>query len=310
MKTRIQPPFEMVRARRPGMAAFTMVEVAISLGVVAIALVAIIGVLPTGLKVQRENREDTIMNQDGMWWVEALRQGRDVTNRFNPVASRSPDALDSLKILTNHVVAVAVSNLVDGSTVYVNPALVGQGERLLPFGRVRQPFVERRILTNGVQILGLLGRPRYEVRNGQQVTNYVAALVRSMSGPASDLGSVGRELALTYVLTSEVTPMGNYPSSWLDFQAPGLTAEEILVRSNRFMVALNQGVNFSELRLTMSGPVYEWRRDNEARWASFRDPKVFRAVLTGRLFSYTVDERDPAFIVSYLLPGGYRRVTP
>jgi hypothetical protein len=44
--------------------AFTMVEIAISLAVIGFALVAIIGVLPRGLRVQRENREETIINQD------------------------------------------------------------------------------------------------------------------------------------------------------------------------------------------------------------------------------------------------------
>jgi len=52
-----------------------MVEIAIALGVVAFALVAIIGVLPTGLTVQKQNREETIINQDGTLWLEAIRGG-------------------------------------------------------------------------------------------------------------------------------------------------------------------------------------------------------------------------------------------
>src|SRR6266576_4009186 len=60
---------------RRGLAAFTMVEIAISLGVIAIALVAILGVLPTGVRVQRDNREDTILNQEGEFWLEAIRSG-------------------------------------------------------------------------------------------------------------------------------------------------------------------------------------------------------------------------------------------
>src|SRR6185503_19757012 len=50
-----------VQPFKPALAAFTMVEIAISLGVIAIALVAILGVLPTGVRVQRDNREDTIL---------------------------------------------------------------------------------------------------------------------------------------------------------------------------------------------------------------------------------------------------------
>ena len=37
-----------------------MVEIAICLAVIAFALVAIIGILPAGLQVQKENREDTL----------------------------------------------------------------------------------------------------------------------------------------------------------------------------------------------------------------------------------------------------------
>jgi Tfp pilus assembly protein PilV len=292
---------------RRGLVAFTMVEVAIALGVIAIALVAIIGVMPTGLQVQRENRQDTMLNQDGWLLVEVLRGGRDVADRQSPVASMAPDWLDSLRYLTNHVLAVTVTNAVDGAILYVNPALVDG--RLLPFGRLREPYQTRPILTNGLHIVGLLGRPRLEVRNGATVTNYVAALMRSISGPATDQGTVGRELALTYVVTSELTPLGNFPASWLDYSTPGLSPEEVLVRSNRFLAALNQGANFFELRLSLAGPAHERRRDNETRWESFRDPKVFRTVVTGRNFAYPVMD-DQRFVVSYVLPGGFRRVTP
>lgn len=63
--------------RNVGERAFTMVEIAISLAVVAFALVAILGVLPTGLQVQRDNREETIINSDGAYILEAIRSGND-----------------------------------------------------------------------------------------------------------------------------------------------------------------------------------------------------------------------------------------
>ena len=55
--------------------AFTMVEVAISLAIIGIALVAIIGVLPLGMNVQRDNREATVINQDATVFIEAIRNG-------------------------------------------------------------------------------------------------------------------------------------------------------------------------------------------------------------------------------------------
>ena len=52
-----------------------MVEIAICLGVIGFALVAIIGILPLGLNVQKDNREDTIIGQDGAFFMEAIRSG-------------------------------------------------------------------------------------------------------------------------------------------------------------------------------------------------------------------------------------------
>jgi prepilin-type N-terminal cleavage/methylation domain-containing protein len=64
--------------------AFTLVEVAISLAIIGIALVAIIGVLPFGMNAQRDNRERTVINQDATIFMEAIRNGArgadDLTN--------------------------------------------------------------------------------------------------------------------------------------------------------------------------------------------------------------------------------------
>ena len=62
-------------------AGFTMAEIAISLGVIAFALIAIIGILPAGLQTQRDNREETIVVEDARVLIEAIRNGgRDVTS--------------------------------------------------------------------------------------------------------------------------------------------------------------------------------------------------------------------------------------
>src|SRR3954465_8618944 len=54
---------------------FTMIEIAIAVAIIAFALVAIIGVLPAGLQVQKENREDTLLAQEGTYFMEAIRGG-------------------------------------------------------------------------------------------------------------------------------------------------------------------------------------------------------------------------------------------
>ena len=74
MKTRAEKfPCAGHRARRQ--AGFTMAEIAISLGVIAFALIAIVGILPSGLNVQRDNREETIVNQDARLLLAAIRSG-------------------------------------------------------------------------------------------------------------------------------------------------------------------------------------------------------------------------------------------
>lgn len=61
--------------RRRHQSAFTMVEIALCIGIIGFALVAIIGVLPTGLRVQKDNRDDTVLGQDATVFMEAIRGG-------------------------------------------------------------------------------------------------------------------------------------------------------------------------------------------------------------------------------------------
>ena len=76
------PPPSTFATRRSS--AFTMIEIAISLAVIGFALVAIIGILPTGMQVQKDNRQETIINQDATYLIEAIRGGArgldDLTN--------------------------------------------------------------------------------------------------------------------------------------------------------------------------------------------------------------------------------------
>ena len=65
-------------SHRPGSTrqdAFTMVEIAIAVAVIAFAMVAIVGLLPLGMETQRDNRQDTIINHDGAYLLEAIRGG-------------------------------------------------------------------------------------------------------------------------------------------------------------------------------------------------------------------------------------------
>src|SRR5947208_2537825 len=130
---------------RQSESAFTMVEIAISLAIIAFALVAIIGVLPLGLDVQKENRQETIINQDAGYLMDAIRNGA-----------------RGLDDLTNYV--LGISNY---WTLYdTNPIPWDAGPR----GVDRYDFVSSQItslpgppqfpLTNGYRIVGLLSTPK------------------------------------------------------------------------------------------------------------------------------------------------------
>jgi type II secretory pathway pseudopilin PulG len=91
---------------------FTMIEIAISLAIIAFALIAIIGVLPIGLRVQRDNREETIINQDAVYLMDAIRSGA-----------------RGLDDLTNYVDRIDVTNNVTKRSFYladfgVNPQMI------------------------------------------------------------------------------------------------------------------------------------------------------------------------------------------
>src|SRR5689334_10157388 len=73
MNTRASVRGSSARMRHSG--GFTMAEIAIALGVIAFALIAIIGILPTGLQTQRDNREETVVNQDARLLIEAIKNG-------------------------------------------------------------------------------------------------------------------------------------------------------------------------------------------------------------------------------------------
>src|ERR1017187_1732123 len=124
---------------------FTMVEIAISLAVIGIALVAIIGVLPIGMNTQRDNREETIINQDATVFIEAIRGGArgldDLTNYVYAITNYWT------KINPNRSVAASGMNGYSyGSVSITSPALANYSSAPI---------------TNGANIIGLLSTPEF-----------------------------------------------------------------------------------------------------------------------------------------------------
>jgi type II secretory pathway pseudopilin PulG len=242
-----------------GLAAFTMVEIALSLGIIAIALVAIIGVMPTGLQVQRNNREDTILTRDGQYFLEAIRSGS--------VGSSE---------LTNYVLAITYSNSLGNVVVHTNS----------PTGQVRGNH--QNTLTNSQAIISLLSTPRYFTdARGNTVTNYIRALVRSVTSTAEEQSNRWRSpevneflpYGFVYLLSPEVVPLNILPPILTNWTVAGLSPAETQVLSNNWLRARNQATNFSELRLTLQGPVFQRGPGFEVAGR----PRHFRTLVSGQL---------------------------
>jgi len=230
-----------LEAGRRRVAAFTMVEIALSLAVIAFALVAIIGVLPTGLRAQKDNREDTILNQDGLLLLEAIR-------------SQSLH----LDYLTNYFDLITVSNNRGGVIVSTN----GMGGTL----------------TNGQMIMELLSVPKYVTEpDGRILTNHVTAHVRAISGSAARPPRTEKEFAFAYRLKSEIIPLVTIAPEFTNFLASGLSPAEVTSRSNLWRLARHQQENFNEVRLTLQGPLIRRGQNLEVTGT----PRTFRTLFSG-----------------------------
>jgi hypothetical protein len=196
-------------------AAFTMLEIAIALAVIAFALVAIIGVLPTGLNVQKDNREDTISNFEGPYVMELIRHG-----------ARGDDLL-----MGKHV-------------EFINVIVSDNADATLPHRKIEEGRPGRSDLA-----IGLLSLPKYSRYKGGYVVRVEAGMV-AMSGMASELsGSARGEMGFKYLLISEVIPFP-VPLTNLDLGlAEPFTDDERLIRASSLQT------NLHELRLTMRWPV-------------------------------------------------------
>src|ERR1035438_10853388 len=163
------------RVTRPsGKSGFTMVEIAISLAVIGFALGAIIGVLPIGMNKQRDNREETIINQDATVFIEAIRGGA-----------------RGLDDLTNYVYAITNYWYSTNAITHATSAGVN-GYNYSSFVIAPAYYTSGSPITNGFRIIGLLSTPEFTDSIGNPTNNFfmggysnhVVAYVHSISGPA------------------------------------------------------------------------------------------------------------------------------
>jgi type II secretory pathway pseudopilin PulG len=252
---------------RPGpAAAFTMVEIAICLAIVAFAMVVIMGVLPAGMQVQKSNREDTVINLEGQYILESIRSG----SRGTPELLQAIDWImitNSLNLPTNSL----------------------QKQLLYKQSNVPPDFNTNNIWA----LIGLLSTPKYQLDpNGSVITNTVLAKFRSFNGSAAERDVSLRDFTFSYLLSAEIVPFPMMSTNWLgntNFLEAGLAPAEVPARSNAWQTTMFQqrrANNLYDLRLTLRWPV----RPNGT---AGNNQQVFRTLVSGELHTIWIPRNTP-----------------
>ena len=284
------------RQSRATLAGFTMVELALCIAVVSIAMVAIIGVLPLGMNVQKQNREDTIINQEAQILLEALRtassSGAPITNIYGdslPLADRLWTFSNAADYLTNFVDFVAVTN-VFGKSYWRGPNyLKATG------GDSADP--SRAPLMDGHMFLNALLTPLVETNSGRLVTNLVFAQMRPITSPVSE-----------YPVSLD-QKAGPPPDRYDDVFRYIVTAE--VVRSVPLGAQLYQDLEYEQLRqltnhlfevrLTFEWPVTALNPDvheNNVRPSVGQNRRTFRTLLSGNLETKVLRDSRNRFVAA------------
>ena len=290
MKQLHTPSSRLARAR-----AFTIIEIAICLGIIGFALVAIIAVLPRGLDVQKRNREETIIGQDADVWMSAIRSG----------AQGYDD-------LTNYVICItnfwtkydANFNVIGGPGYdYYTPT---HSERTS-----YNPKVNDFLLTNGMHIIGLLSMPKRvpNYMNPPYQSNYVVAYVRAFSGPVVDkvpqTNSVILSDAFTYRMIVENFPYAPVDTNSFCVDCPaavGLSSAQLADRTNLSHAIFALQTNANDFRLRFRWPVLPNGQIPNYGLATFRS-------MAGGALLLTNDVNIPDQPLYFVQPSSYAQVT-
>jgi type II secretory pathway pseudopilin PulG len=252
--------------------AFTMIEIAISLAIIAFALVAIIGILPAGMSVQKDNRQETIVNQDASLFLNAMRNGA-----------------RGLDDLTNYV--IGITNFVDTYNT-TRPARPARHVYTYTYQDSRRDGALTPVqypLRNGSIIIGLLTTPKIIATQGLFNSNHVVAAVRSISGPASEKPPQRDEtihgLGMNYKLIVEVSNgyeggPGYVPALTNIYIPPpppsGASSNVLAAYTNYLRYALTYSANVYDVRLTFRWPLLPNGETGPSRQA-------FRTIVSGPL---------------------------
>lgn len=200
-------------AVRGGRRAFTLVEIAICLGIIGIALVAIIGILPAGLHTQQDSRQETVVSQDASMLFEAVRNG----------THGADDLTNYVYLITNTVTLFGANSNVIRTDIY------GYTYNGSTFNGTAGNFG----ITNGGLIVGLLSTPQFWTNDPANFahkiylpnvyaggySNHLVVYVRSMSGLISDKPPQNNDILISDAFAYRVyvvnAPMNlQIPAAW------------------------------------------------------------------------------------------------
>jgi type II secretory pathway pseudopilin PulG len=259
---RVTDPRSLRRTAR-SLAAFTMIEIALALGVIGFALVAIIGVLPAGMSVQKDNRESTLVNFDANFLLDAITTGA-----------------TGLDDLTNHIIAITNYtteydyNITSGTTTMkgqTTAAYTPPPTGTFVNGSPASPATS--CLTNGANIIALLTTPKYWVAGITPTdityySNYITADFRAISSSLADQGTSqsAQSFAFAYRIFPEVIPYAAAGEPWTNDPINNLT------------VATNFQINFTQIRIRFRWPIF-------ANGGVGNSRLTFRTAVSGNLAS-------------------------
>jgi prepilin-type N-terminal cleavage/methylation domain-containing protein len=217
---------------------FTLVEIAVSLAVLAFALVAVVGVLPIGINVQRENRERTVINEDARLLMEAMRQGN-----------------QALGALTNHVEAIILTMTnrnAESSFAYYfadNPIPNSLAAWKGTWLATNNPVFDIAALTSP---RGFAQAPGFNYYRSMAVMRAMSgAFTEQAQAPAGQLS----DLSFRYLLTVEVSPYESFANSEIAAATEaGYPPEAIQARNRQRQLGVLTN-EIHEVRLLFQWPV-------------------------------------------------------
>ncbi len=188
-------------------AGFTMIEIAICLAIIGIALVGIIAVLPVGMHTQRDTRQETIIAQDADYLMNLVRNG-----------SHGPDDL------TNYIIAATNYWYWEGPNVsgFGTIGYNYNGANATLSGGSYPPstnFLSLAPINSGSNIVSLLSTPEFMDPNGYPlasfvqggISNHVVFYMRAISGLAAEKtpqdNAIMQQDAFTYRVLAVNAPM-------------------------------------------------------------------------------------------------------